>query len=263
MIRWICVGWVCGIVAVTAEPARSGRATAEWLAESSTVQSGQPLRTAVRLVIDPQWHTYWLNPGEAGIPTKAEWKLPDGWKVGKFSHPVPKRFLTGELVGFGHEGTVLFPVELSAPVDFKGEAVLKATVSWLACNDDACVPGEVGISLKVVAGDPSPASVAPDIARAFESQAAAAPEGVGLTVREEGKVVVLTVNGKPATDFTTVQVYAQSPELLDPTAKIVFLKSAGNWQAQVAKSPYAAGPVAGLELLCVPPSPQRAFVLTQ
>jgi DsbC/DsbD-like thiol-disulfide interchange protein len=263
MIYRICIGWVFGMAAVAEEPVRSGRATAEWLAESITVESGKPLRTAVRLVIDSPWHTYWRNPGEAGMPTGAKWKLPDGWRVGEFSHPVPKPFLTGELAAYGHEGTVFFPVEVTAPIGFDGAAVLNATVSWLACNDDACVPGEVELTLKVSAGGLSPTAAAPDIAHAFERKPAAASHGVRLTVREEDKVALLTVTGNPPFDLAAAKVYAQSPELLDSTAKIIFQKSADTWQARVAKSPYASGPIAGLELLFVPPAPQRAFVLTQ
>ncbi len=252
-----------GLCAVAAEPARSGHATAEWLAESTTVPAGQPLRTAVRLVIDRPWHTYWVNPGEAGMPTTAEWKLPDGWRAGEFSHPLPKSFLTGELAGFGHEGTVFFPVELTAPAGFEGEADLKVAVSWLACHDDACVPGEVELTLKVRSGPPSLAPAAPDVARAFGAKPTAAPEGVKLTVREEGHEVVLTVTGNPPADPVTATVYARSPERLDPKSKIVFRKSADSWQARVVKSPYAPDPVAGLELLFVPPGPHGAFVLAQ
>jgi thiol:disulfide interchange protein DsbD len=263
MKRLMCTGWMLGISAVVAEPVRSGRATAEWLAESATVQAGQPLRTVVRLVIDAKWHTYWSNPGEAGMPTTAEWKLPDGWAVGAFSHPVPKSFLTGELVGYGHEGTVLFPVELTPPSGFEGQATLTATISWLACHHDACVPGEVELTLDVSAGAPSPAPSATDIAQAFGARPAAAPDGVRLAVREEGQEVVLRITGNPPIDLATANVYAQSPNLLDPKAKIIFRQSSDFWQARVAKSPYATVPILGLELLFVPPAPHRAFVLAQ
>jgi thiol:disulfide interchange protein DsbD len=263
MTRLICAGWMLGITALAAEPVRSGRATAEWLAESATVPAGQGLRTAVRLVIDPQWHTYWRNPGEAGMPTSAEWKLPDGWTSGEFAHPIPKSFLTGELAGYGHEGSVLFPVEFEAPVGFQGEAILQCTVSWLACHDDACVPGEAELTLRVKAGEPSPTPAAPDIARAFDAKPSAAPDGVRLTVREDGKDVVLSISGNTPIDFSTSTVYAQSPDLLDPKARIGFQKSADSWQARVAKSPYAPVPITGLELLFLPTATQRAFILTQ
>lgn len=263
MIRLICVGSLLGLSVAASEPVRSGRATAEWLAESPIVQPGQVLRTVVRLVIDPQWHIYWRNPGEAGMPTSAKWTLPDGWTAGEFSHPVPKSFLTGELAGYGYEGTALFPVELTVPMGMKGETTLKATVSWLACQDDACVPGEAQLSLQVRAGHPSPTPVAPDIERAFADKPARAPDGMRLDVRSDGKDLALTVTGNPPIDVSSATVYAQSPDTLDPAAIIRFQKSGDSWQARVAKSPYATTPIAGLELLFIPSAPAKAFVLSQ
>lgn len=263
MKRALGVVWLSGIVTMAAEPVKSGKATAEWLAESSAVQGGQALRTAVRLVIEPEWHTYWLNPGEAGMPTQVKWELPDGWKAGVFFHPVPKPFLTGALAGFGHDGTVLFPVELTAPSGFEGEAQLTATVSWLACNDDACVPGEAQLTLDIIAGAPSPTPAAPDIMKSFAAKPMAAPDSVRLDVKEEGKNVVLTISGAPPVDPSLAAVYAQSPDRLDPTARIVFEKSGDSWQAKVAKNQYATDPITGLELLFVAPSAQRGFLLHQ
>lgn len=260
MMRLVCAGCLWAVTSVAAEPVRSGRATAEWWAESPAVRPGGTLRTAVRLVLDPHWHTYWVNPGEAGMPTSAEWTLPAGWKAGVFSHPLPKAFRTGELSGYGHEGTVFFPVEFTAPADFSGEIVLQGRISWLACNDDACVPGDVRLELRVRAGDPSPSAVAKEVVAAFGALPGPAPDGARLTVRDQGHHVLLIVSGKvPA--LTEARVFAKSPDLLDPKAKIVFSADGDVWQASVPKSPYANGPVTGLELLFLPPVPDRAFVL--
>ena len=247
---------------MAAEPVRSGHAVAEWLAESGRVAAGGTLRTAVRLLIDKPWHTYWTNPGEAGMPTSAVWKLPDGWGAGEFVHPVPKAFLTGELAGYGHEGTVVFPVELKAPEGFVGEALLKVTVSWLACHGDACVPGEAELTLRVEAGEPVASAGAPVVARAFDEMPVAAPEGVRLALREEGKDVVLSISGPPGFDPAACTVFAKTPEVLDPREKIVFRRSGDGWQARVAMSPYAVRPIAKLELLCMPPAPGRAVLLS-
>jgi DsbC/DsbD-like thiol-disulfide interchange protein len=251
-----------GVSAVAAEPVRSGHAAAEWLAESGRVPAGGTLRTVVRLVIDSPWHTYWTNPGEAGMPTSAVWKLPDGWSAGEFVHPVPMAFMTGELAGYGHEGTVGFPVELRAPENFEGEALLKATVSWLACHGDACVPGEAELALRVEAGQPVPSAAAPLVVRAFDEMPVAAPDGVTLSLREEAKDAVLSILGQTGFDPAACTVFAKTPEVLDPREKILFRRSGDGWQARVAMSPYAARPVEKLELLCIPPAPGRTVLLS-
>ena len=55
---------------------------ASLVAANASVQPGQPVTVALRLVHDLHWHTYWLNPG-TGLPTSIEWKLPPGWKKTK------------------------------------------------------------------------------------------------------------------------------------------------------------------------------------
>ena len=137
---------------LSAAAVRSGKTEADWVSASSTYEPGKPVQTAVRLVLDPGWHTYWENPGEGGMKISAKWELPAGWTAGEIEHPVPVRFETGGLVGFGYEGTVLFPVKFTPPAGFTGVAKLKGKISWLTCNDDQCVPGEAELELALSSG---------------------------------------------------------------------------------------------------------------
>ena len=60
------------LCAVSVAAVRSGKAEADWISESATYESGKPVRTALRLVLDPGWHTYWENPGEGGMKISAK-----------------------------------------------------------------------------------------------------------------------------------------------------------------------------------------------
>jgi hypothetical protein len=42
----------------------------------TALKSGATAWVAMRQVIDPGWHTYWLNPGDAGLATTLTWNLP-------------------------------------------------------------------------------------------------------------------------------------------------------------------------------------------
>ena len=42
------------------------------------IAPGQTLWLGVQLQHAPDWHTYWINPGQAGMATNFEWKLPEG-----------------------------------------------------------------------------------------------------------------------------------------------------------------------------------------
>jgi DsbC/DsbD-like thiol-disulfide interchange protein len=133
---------------------------ASLVAADAAVQPGQPVTVALRLVHDPHWHTYWLNPG-TGLATKLEWKLPPGWKAGEIQWPAPDvlRDKTKTVIGNGYEGDLLLPVTLTPPADLKaGDKVeLKAAASWLMC-ENVCIPGdaEVALTLPVASGAPAP-----------------------------------------------------------------------------------------------------------
>ena len=38
---------------------------------------------------DVGWHTYWINPGDAGKAAKIKWDLPDGFEVSALEFPAP------------------------------------------------------------------------------------------------------------------------------------------------------------------------------
>ena len=60
------------------------------LLEKSSVAPGQPVRGAIRLVMDEGWHTYWKNAGDVGLPTQVTWTLPTGWTAGPLQWPAPE-----------------------------------------------------------------------------------------------------------------------------------------------------------------------------
>lgn len=261
IFRSIAAGFLTA-TCLHAQPVRSGHAAAEWISTSSTVMPGTSVRTAIRLTIDPGWHTYWVNPGEAGMATSVVWDLPPGWTISSFSHPSPKRFLTGELVGFGHQGTVLFPVEISSPAEFSGAQVLRATVKWLSCNDEACVPGEARILLKLNAGNPHPSPHATIVAGSFDALPQPAGPGIRLTLSEQTDQLTLHITGPSPVDPAAATTYILTPDIVDPKAPIQWKKTEEGWQARVAKSPYIPTDLPQLELQLTPPAPQRPLLLS-
>ena len=76
------------------------------IGESGEIAPGQSVTVALEEDIAPGWHTYWSNPGEAGLPTEIKWSLPTGWKAGVIAWPYPKRLPVGPLMQYGYEGKV-------------------------------------------------------------------------------------------------------------------------------------------------------------
>ncbi len=118
--------------------------------ETTTAVAGTTLWVALRLEHAEHWHTYWINPGDAGKATEISWELPNGVSAGNIVWPTPERFnLPADLVDFGYVGEVFELVPLQIPADFSGNKLsLAAKANWLEC-DDTCIPGGVSLTLEM------------------------------------------------------------------------------------------------------------------
>lgn len=117
------------------------------------IETGGQFVVAIEMSMSDDWHTYWKNPGEAGMATKVQWEVPEFILPGPVQWPVPKRYGEGEFTTYGYGGVIrlLVPVIVkeSAPA---GEHSLSADVSWLECKE-LCVPGRSKITVKIVVGE--------------------------------------------------------------------------------------------------------------
>lgn len=133
---------------VAAEPVRVGHVEADLVSEVRSIQPGQPFWVGLEINLDEHWHVYWRNPGDAGLPPKLTWDLPEGFIAEPIQWPYPKKFVVPPLTSFGYSDKVLFPVRITPPVDLaEGEPVtLRTHAEWLVCAE-ACIPGETELSL--------------------------------------------------------------------------------------------------------------------
>lgn len=227
---------------------KSGHAEAELISGSASYQAGKPVAVGIKLKFDTGWHGYWINPGEAGMPLSAKWTLPEGWKAGELRNPVPKRFKTGELSGFGYEGEAVYRVDLTPPASATGEAEFKVKLSWLTCNDSACVPGDVELSLKLPAGDGAAGPAAEAIAAAEKKMPVPAKDA-SLGLKESGNTLTLTLTGPESLDLTGAKAYPATPQVVADTAELVFERKEGDWVAEAPKNEYAEGEIALLDIV--------------
>src|SRR3954447_24043343 len=96
---------------------KSEHVAVELISEHGALISGQSQQLGLLLRHEPHWHTYWLNPGDSGLPTTLAWTLPPGFKAQDITWPLPQRFDVGGLFNFGYEREVVLPIALSAPAD--------------------------------------------------------------------------------------------------------------------------------------------------
>jgi thiol:disulfide interchange protein DsbD len=130
------------------------------VADTSAIVPGQPFRVGLVLKMAPTWHTYWQYSGDAGIPTRIDWKLPPGFAVGPIEWPLPEAFLEpGDIEVYAYGDEVVLLQTIRPPADLSSANVtLAAHASWLVCAE-ICIPGKADLSLSLpVAKSAQPAN---------------------------------------------------------------------------------------------------------
>jgi DsbC/DsbD-like thiol-disulfide interchange protein len=247
MMRFILPIAMAGAT-LAAEPVKSGKAKVQLIAASSTYQAGEPIKAAIDFHVDRGWHTYWTNPGEGGMPLRVKWTLPEGWKAGELEWPMPIRFKTGDLPGFGYEGRFLVQVSLTPPSNATGAVDISAKLDWLTCNDGACVPGNAQVSLALQQGENAP-TVHSEL---IESRAAELPvplEGAALEAARNGAHVVLVLKLPEGFEEAPSEVFPATRNVVDPGAVFKFEREGDHWKATIGASEYLEGEPEALELV--------------
>lgn len=136
--------------------ARKNHTRVQLLSSVKTIRPGMTFTVGLLMKMDPGWHTYWKNPGEAGLPTEVKWTLPKGFGAGEIKWPLPHKYNeSGEVQTYGYAEENMLLVDITAPTDIaSGSTVtLRADVEWLEC-ERICLPGSASVELKVlVTGD--------------------------------------------------------------------------------------------------------------
>lgn len=174
----VSLGLIAGTAPALAQngalPDLAPKVEASLIAERPAIAPGETVTIGLKETIRAGWHTYWVNPGDAGQPTQIDWKLPEGWTAGKIQWPYPIRLPVGPLMDYGYEKEVVLLTDVTAPKDAKpGETVtLNAHASWLVCSE-VCVPEETDLSITL----PVAAALPP-----------ADPKNTGLFAATRGKL---------------------------------------------------------------------------
>jgi thiol:disulfide interchange protein DsbD len=147
-VFWIAA--VLSVIALTAHAAPHTRATL--IVSADTAKPGDTVLAGVRLQMDPQWHTYWQNPGASGLATKIAWQLPPGITAGPMQWPVPEKLPDEDLTTYIYTNEVVLLVPLKLAADLPaGPLELSGKVSWLECEIQ-CVPGSATVHSPLVIG---------------------------------------------------------------------------------------------------------------
>lgn len=118
--------------------------TVTLIAEERGIQPGRAFWLGIKINLEKDWHTYWKNSGDSGMPTSIEWQLPAGFEVDSIDWPAPERFIDKSLVSFGYSAPFVLLAKITPANNVtSGQNVeIGATVRWVACNEGNCLPGD-------------------------------------------------------------------------------------------------------------------------
>ena len=131
-----------------ASTAQTKHVSARMVADAQAVEPGGTLTIGIHKRLAPRWHTYWENPGDAGMATTIAWTLPAGATAGAIQRPAPKRIMVGPVANYGYEDEVTLLTEIKIPENARpGDSFpIRAVVDWLVC-EEICIPEQVTLDL--------------------------------------------------------------------------------------------------------------------
>ncbi|MDB5871424.1 MAG: thiol:disulfide reductase (thiol:disulfide interchange protein)-like protein [Ramlibacter sp.] len=228
----------------------SERVRAELMAHAPEgLAPGKQVWVGLQLAHQPEWHTYWKNSGDSGLPTQLEWTLPAGVTAGDIAWPVPRKIPIGNLANYGYEGTVLLPVPLTIGAGFKpsllgGDMEVKLKAQWLVCKKE-CIPEDGEFTLKIPARSTTALNSA-----AFQAAFAAQPKPVlqntGVITESNARIaqdaLELNVQGLPvALRGKTLEFFPETPEVIETAGKWTQAWNGAAWTARVPLSAQRSG----------------------
>jgi len=130
----------------------------EVVAEHSPFNPSEGTTLALVYDVAEDWHIYWRNNGDTGMPPQFSFELPAGVTMGEPAWPAPKRYSSGGgfIMDYVLDGKVVLLVPLEVRDEFvesmieagTGELTIRVETEWLVCKD-VCLPGSASREILV------------------------------------------------------------------------------------------------------------------
>jgi DsbC/DsbD-like thiol-disulfide interchange protein len=124
-------------------------AKARIISNSYSTEKDSVIQIGVLIELANDWHIYWKNPGDSGMPTSIKWDIPTEFQITQFQWPIPKSFEFEGLVSYGYEDHVLFITDIFLPNNDKTQIInISANIKSLLCKD-ICIPYDTIINFTI------------------------------------------------------------------------------------------------------------------
>lgn len=232
-----------GANAVCAVEDKSPHSSASLVSEMKSVRAGTPFTVALRLKMEAHWHSYWRNPGDSGLATKIDWKLPPGFRANTISWPAPQRLEVAGLVSYAYENEVWLLTQITPPAAFNAKSVrIAGKATWLVCKE-ACFPAEENVALTLPVSRTAPQADA-RWTKGFSSTRLSLPlVDANWKARVEGKGKTLTLQlqsqSKNSVDFSGAQFFVSDASTLNHATPQKIVRDGNGFRVDLKLSEYS------------------------
>jgi thiol:disulfide interchange protein DsbD len=212
------------------------------VSENASVQPGRSFYVGLRMRMRKGWHTYWKNPGDAGLPLRIEWKLPDGFSAGGIEWPAPERIPTGSLMSYGYSHEVLIPIEITPPDQIPADSVtIRGSFEWLECKE-VCLPGSAALDLtRPVRSEPPPAGRDAPSFLETRSRMPRLPTGWSLSAEAGPRAISLAFRAAPGMSPRGAYLFVDQPLLVEYASPQGFERTGDGYRVTATPAPNAPG----------------------
>jgi thiol:disulfide interchange protein len=220
-----------------AAPVRASHLTVELVTETGSIAPNNDFLAGLHFVLDPGWHIYWINAGDAGEPPRVDWQLPPEITAGDLQFPAPERLPYAPLMDFGYQHEVLLPIPMRADANLHAgtNATLRGQLHFLVCSS-VCIPGKAEVE-QIVPVTAQPGAINPATEPLFIAAERALPRslptGVSVQVQQTKTAFVIRVTGKSA---ASAEFYPYDANLIANAAPQVVQSTADGTQITVDKA---------------------------
>src|ERR1700761_6590740 len=104
------------------------------------------VRAGLEIKLDRDWHTYWRDPGDSGVPPTLDFSGSDNVKAVTTLWPAPQRFPDGAGGNsIGYLDHVVLPLRVT-PIDAAKPSALHLKLGYEVCGN-MCIPAEAKLTL--------------------------------------------------------------------------------------------------------------------
>ncbi len=213
------------------------------ISEQEDALPGDTISIGVLFKLEPEWHLYWTNPGDAGLAPRINWNIPNGFVALPPEFPVPKRIPAGPLVSFGYDGKLLLSSRIVVPeqIDDIKSVTIGANIDWLVCKVE-CIPGEARLSMTLpltTQMNPSQSQEATEFDLAREQLPAEDPvwSVSAQTSTKQLKLLVSRNDSAPAAPPTDLFFFPEQKGIIDNAAVQQLKSIAGGFELTIPRNP--------------------------